>query len=317
MEPAPAVVVGYDGSGRADAALRWASREAQMRRLPLRLVTVAPFVVDGSPDRAEDRHWLVGDAEQAVERGRQLASSLLLDGTFTAEVRHGPPAGVLADESQRAALLVVGQRRQDRPVSSAVGSVSVVLAAHARCPVVVVRGGAGPERAALPVVVGIPDRGGDPGALDFAAGAAELRGVPLLIGTAWELPSGRTSPAAAPGGTAQLARELADRAAASCRAAEEQVRRSHRDLDTRGLVTELSPSIALAQASRRAALVVVGAQHPSTPEPGSGASGLGGVASDVLGLSACPVTVVRGEEVRGGDSRSAHSPAGSWRVMPG
>ena len=196
-------------------------------------------------------------------------------------------------------------------MSSAVGSVSVVLAGRSQCPVVVVRGGAGPERAAMPVVVGVPDTQGDPGPLDFAAAAAEVRGVPLLIVTAWVLAGQRTMPAGAPGGAAQLARQQAARAARSGQAAEERVRRSHPQLSTRALVTELPPGTALAQASRGAALVVVGAPHRGEAEGSREESGAGDVVSDILGRSACPVIVVPGEE-----SRSALRRAGSWRVPP-
>ena len=73
MDAETAVLVGYDGSGRADVALRWAISEAQARGLlSLRIVTVVPFVADDGSRRAEDRHWSVAAADDVVRRGQLL-----------------------------------------------------------------------------------------------------------------------------------------------------------------------------------------------------------------------------------------------------
>lgn len=291
MEPRPPVVVGYDGSGRSDVALRWAAREAEARGLPLRLVTVAPSVPPSGVERPSSTQWHPDDAQVISDRGRRLAAVLVVDSALSSAVVSGPPASVLARESLAATLVVVGQRRQDRPVSSAVGSVSVVLAARAACPVVVVRGASGAERAHLPVAVAAPHDVPCPGALDFAAREAACRHVPLTIVTSWSLPTAHHW-APATDDVAHRSRQLEDRATSSNQAAEEWVRRHHPVVRTRTLVVRGEAVGALAEASRRAGLVVVAApaSDPGTTPPGG--TWPGTVVNGVLGWSACPVVVV-------------------------
>jgi len=54
-------------------------------------------------------------------------------------VSHGHPAEVLTDASTNAELLVVGSRGHGGFVGMLLGSVSLHVSSHARCPVVVVR----------------------------------------------------------------------------------------------------------------------------------------------------------------------------------
>ncbi len=67
-------------------------------------------------------------------------------------VLYGPPVPALLPLSNDAQLLVVGARGRGHP--TAVGSVAAPLAAHACCPVAVVRE-AGPGSPGAPVVVGV------------------------------------------------------------------------------------------------------------------------------------------------------------------
>jgi hypothetical protein len=55
------------------------------------------------------------------------------------ELRTGYPIGTLADESRQAELLVLGDRGMNRVEGLLLGSVGVALAAHAACPVVVLK----------------------------------------------------------------------------------------------------------------------------------------------------------------------------------
>src|SRR6476660_5045038 len=182
------VVVGYDGSGRALSALKWAAREAGDRGLPLRVIRAIPYAAAqrAAPGLAPPERTRQGD--QILDEGIRIASTLLDADQVRGESIPGHPAGALVDASDHAALVVVGQRSQDDPVSSAVGSTSLVLADRAPCPVAVARGALGPERSLLPVVVGVADDLGSRAALDFAARTAEIRDVPLLVVAAWSLP---------------------------------------------------------------------------------------------------------------------------------
>lgn len=289
------VVVGYDGSGRALAALTWAAREAAERGLELRIVQVTPYAGTMSPRRPsaqEDRP----NQNQVLDDGIRLARRLMGDAPMTATCIAGHPAGVLAGESEHAALVVVGQRSQDAPVSSAVGSTSMVLADKAHCPVVVARGAVGPERCVLPVAVGVT---GDPSsrtALDFAAYTAQIRGVPLTVVVAWSLPPAREWPHGTHGfdTPAQRVRDVLARAAAVAGASEDHLRRHYPAVAIQTRVERADAATALERASRRAGLLVLGAREDSDSSSGAGAlgQGWGQVVRDALGRAACPVAVV-------------------------
>ncbi|WP_344133234.1 universal stress protein [Pedococcus bigeumensis] len=275
------LVVGFDGSGRARNAVVWAAREAARRGLPLRLVHATPYPAAGPP--AE-----VGGPEEpdpVLDRGLRVARTYLPDDLVSGVCVPGHAAGVLADQSLGATLVVVGQRSQDGPVSSAVGSTSLVLADRAACPVVVARGATDAQRAALPVVVSACGGTTSRAVLDFAAHAARLRGVPLSIVSAWSLPPSREWSGAAGGfdSVAEWVRATATSAARAARATEQDVHESCPTLVTSTQVERADPADALVHSSRRAGLVVVGSARPT---------GLGRVGATVLGLAACPVAVV-------------------------
>jgi nucleotide-binding universal stress UspA family protein len=147
------ILVGVDGSAESKAALRFALREAALRRATLEVVCAwqaaertvfAPGLTafyreDDSAREVEEtdahRNWAHGTIE-----------SMLADlEAETHDVRverrpcEGEPISVLVDESGRADLLVVGSRGRGGFASRLLGSVSRECAHHARCPVVIVR----------------------------------------------------------------------------------------------------------------------------------------------------------------------------------
>lgn len=292
MKRDTSVVVGYDGSGRARSAVLWAAREAAQRGLALRLVRAIPY---GSTSAGDD-DGTHQEAGLVMEGGLRLASTLLDKHRVSGVCIPGHAAGVLAAESSRAALLVVGQRAQDGPVSSAVGSTSLVLADHVRCPLVVARGAIDARRAHLPVVVGVGADLTSRAALDFAAYTAQLRGVPLTIVSAWSLPPAREWARVAAGfdSAAQWVRAVAAAAAEAAHTTEGQVHELCPALATRTRVERLDPAAALVHSSRRAGLVVIGAtMEPCARSQDIGAwRGLGRVGTTVLGRAGCPVVVV-------------------------
>jgi nucleotide-binding universal stress UspA family protein len=287
----PSVVVGFDGSGRARSALLWAAREAAQRGLPLKLVHATAYPAAS----AHDDRGPLGDG-RVLEGGLRVAHTVLEEDRVSGVCVPGHPAGVLAAESSGAALLVVGQRSQDAPVSSAVGSTSLVLADRVRCPLVVARGANDGRRALLPVAVGVaPDRSSR-AVLDFAASTARLRAVPLTIVSAWWLPPAAEWTRAAAGfeSVAQWARALAARAAATARETERQVHACYPALETRTLVERRDPAGALVASSREAGLLVIGSGVEPCARSGEAdrRRGLGRAGADVLGRAACPVVVV-------------------------
>jgi Universal stress protein family len=90
----------------------------------------------------------------------------------------GSPIAVLGDEARRAQLLVLGDRGLGRLEGLLIGSVAAALAAHAPCPIVVVRGAERDpsEAASLPVVVG------DDGSATSDAAPSRSRSRPPLPG---------------------------------------------------------------------------------------------------------------------------------------
>jgi nucleotide-binding universal stress UspA family protein len=99
----------------------------------------------------------------------------------------GFPTPALQAESADAALVVLGDRGLGGFTGLLLGSVAVSLAAHAACPVVVVRG---PEFDASaprvePVVVGVDGSPASEAAFAFAFAAAALHAVPLVAVHAW------------------------------------------------------------------------------------------------------------------------------------
>jgi nucleotide-binding universal stress UspA family protein len=236
------------------------------------------------------------ETSHVLAEGIRLARTLMDEDHISGVSLVGHPAGVLAEASGDAEMVVVGQRSQDGPVSSAIGSTSLVLAENARCPVVVARGATGSERVALPVVVGVSGRASPWNALDFAAYTAQSRGVPLIILAAWCLPPAGEWRRARRGfdTVAQWSRALSAGAAAAVDDSHSYIRRQHPTVATRTHVDQLEPAAALERASRHAGLLVVGAGARGGParEELVLAQQAGRVAQLVLGSAGCPVVVV-------------------------
>ncbi|MEU4262737.1 MULTISPECIES: universal stress protein [Streptomycetaceae] len=136
----PRVVVGVDGSGPSQEALRWAAHHAQL------IGGVVEAVC------AWDTPSEIGWAGPATEAGFDLERARLrftegIQAVFgdvkPAEVHEvlvrGDPSEVLVRASEGAELLVVGNRGRGGFARAMLGSVSQRCAQHARCPVVVVR----------------------------------------------------------------------------------------------------------------------------------------------------------------------------------
>jgi nucleotide-binding universal stress UspA family protein len=191
MEDFP-IVVGYDGSASAREALRWALDEAAGRRAPLRLVYVVELAVTAGS-------MFPMPFEYSAEARRMQAESLLADATAQAAATHpavevsstmlaGSAAATLCELSDEARLLVVGARGLSGVASLLVGSTSMALAAHAHCPVVVVREGPAGQGRGGPVVVGFDDSPHAQVAAAFAFEEAAMREADVVAVRAWTPP---------------------------------------------------------------------------------------------------------------------------------
>jgi len=100
------------------------------------------------------------------------------------EVMAGMPAALLVALSAEAQLAVVGQRGLGGFAGLLLGSVGAAVAAHAACPVLVVRGATDPPQDG-PVVVEVDGSPQSDAAVAFAVEAAAARGVSLRAVHAW------------------------------------------------------------------------------------------------------------------------------------
>ena len=135
------VVVGVDGSPRADQALAWAAEEARMRGALLEVVHAAFYrreLLQAFPGFAKGEGAILA---KAVARARALAPTVEVVGRLC----EPPPAEALTKESEGAVLLVIGSRGLHGFEELAKGSVSNYCVHYAHCPVLVVRPAGGAE----------------------------------------------------------------------------------------------------------------------------------------------------------------------------
>lgn len=285
-----AVVVGIDGSDSAREATRWAAAEAVRRGARLRLVAAVAwtsFRPIGVPALGQEyqREIVEREAGDTLSAATRVARDVAPDLQVEAEVRGGEPPVVLQEESERAALLVLGSRGRGGFRSMLLGSVAITAAAHASCPVVVVRG----TPATGPVVAGLADAGDDDGVLDLAFEHAAGTAAPLTAVHA--VSTAVLDPFLVPlldwnALRADEERRLADRVAAWSA--------KYPGVEVTTTVVMDGAARELVARSHEAGLVVVGSR-------GRGVVGgplLGSVSQAVLHHAVCPVAIVRPEVAR-------------------
>lgn len=181
------VVVGVDGSSSALQAARWAATEAARRKAPLSITHVCMLIPVQMPPGVDlPRPYADALTEQgrdvlaaAAEAAREAAPEV----DVTTELRGGAAAEHLIGRSASADLIVLGSRGLGGFTGLLVGSISVAVATHGHCPLIVVRGTERPQDA--PVVVGVDGSPTSDAALAFAFDAAAARGTRLVAVRAW------------------------------------------------------------------------------------------------------------------------------------
>jgi nucleotide-binding universal stress UspA family protein len=135
------IVVGVDGSESSKDALRWAAHQAELTGASLEAV-ITWEISSSSVGFAVP---IPSDYDPAAN-AKQVLGATVLDALgesgelgVVARVVEGPPARSLLDVAKRADLLVLGRRGHGPFVGVLLGSVSEYCAAHATCPVVVIR----------------------------------------------------------------------------------------------------------------------------------------------------------------------------------
>ena len=298
------IVVGYDGSPGARLALDWAVETARRDDRDLTIVhalglTTAATV--SAYDSGPAARLYEEMTEAIVTEGVARAAKELEHARIHAASVVGSPAAELVAASRHADLVVTGSRGRGEAASGLLGSTAYAVAAHAHCPVVVVRGNEVVHAGANhPVVVGVDSSDSAARALDAAAmmaGAAEASlyvvavddvaasagawSMEPALGYGYVVPSVWVDDVAkqAHAATTRLVEDLATR-----------VRGAHPGLDVHAVALDGAPGQSIAQQAREvdAGLVVVG----SRGHGGFTGMLLGSVSHRVVHDSPCPVMVI-------------------------
>ncbi|MET7380659.1 universal stress protein [Streptomyces sp. NPDC005526] len=285
------VVVGVDGSDSALDAVVWAALEAESRKASLRVVHAFSWPVAHAsldtvlpqPMRARLRDAADRLVDEGVERARAAAPDVDVSGS----VLPGDPSSVLEARSREAALVVVGSRGLGGFGGLLLGSTAAALAAHGRCPVLVVRQLADPTG---PVLVGVDGSPAGAEAVRFALAEAARRRVPVVALHAWTTWNAPIPPP--PDAAQPYANEPGELAAAEERLLAEALaghRERYPDVRVEPRLVHGPTRQTLIEASRTAQLTVVGSRGRG------GFSGLllGSVSQALLHHAYGPVAVVR------------------------
>lgn len=283
------VVVGLDGSESAHHALRWAIDQALVEGRRLTLVhaaTVSAAFGEASVANSDEVRALVRREGMAVlDNGRQLVaqvtSRLQVDGDYVDDT----PIEALLRRSEEAAMIVVGTHGRGPLRSLLLGSVSVALVKHARCPVVVHRPGTSAGHTGG-IVVATDARQDSRPVLAAAWRQADLRVQPVTVLHCVDEVAFTVPPEELPRAR-ELSREQAASALAQAMAGLAEV---YPDVVARTRVSTGPVRQALTDLRSEPELVVVGTHHTSVPR--QLARGVGSTSVDVVEHAAWPVMVV-------------------------
>jgi nucleotide-binding universal stress UspA family protein len=290
-EVTQAVVAGYDGSPESWTAVRFAAWEAQRHARPLLLVhgylERLPYAAYGWIPYEPVVEDVIAEPSAMLADAAKRISDEYPDLSVHTQLSAGGGAGTLVQVSHTASLVVVGARGHGVFAGLSIGSVAAQAAAHATCPVMVIRGSA-PDLAEVPasgpVVVGIGRSEHDRAALEFAFEEAALRGVPVIGACAWWFADDVGE------GPDEYDEAVLDAAARRVVAeAMDQAARRHPGVAIEHRpIRSMNASATLIEQSVDAGLVVVGCRGRG----GFASLLLGSVGRDLIGHAECPVAVV-------------------------
>ena len=282
------MVVGVDGSEPSLRAVDWAADEAALCGVPLRVVYASLWErYEGSSiaeDLAKPDEQVM--AEDVVDNAARRARRRQPELDVRVEVLAEEPEYALVRESRSASMLVTGTRGRSGIAEALLGSVSLIVAGHAQCPMVVVRGNHDNQArsgAHGRIVVGVGEKPAGSAAVRFAFDEARRRGVRVEAVRAWRWPARESTdhPLMA-GEPARLHEQQA------VEALDAALQDAPADVASHRRTVEGHTRSVLVDASRDADLLVVGAKR----SPGHFGLQLGRVAHGVLHHSACPVVIV-------------------------
>jgi nucleotide-binding universal stress UspA family protein len=266
------IIVGVDDSAEAEAAAKWAVREAELRNVDLLLVHAYEVPLSS------------GGRSAAIARGRQqrealldkVAGTLILPPTMHLDrlVEMDTPGYLLPRLSEQAELTVLGQDHPALTGHMPLGHTTNTVASMSRRPLVAVpRGWSAPADDRRRIAVAIDGRHSSSSTLGFAFTEASLRQVGILVvhsAPLSELESGEQDT------RLNLAEILAG------------WKGDNPDLEVETMLLTGPPRDAVVSAAAHAQLLVVG-----TPYRGrEWARWIRSVARAVLERASCPVAII-------------------------
>ncbi|MEU9734845.1 universal stress protein [Streptomyces sp. NPDC048002] len=283
------VVVGVDDADDQDALVRYAAHQARMTGVPLHLahalVLPGPFGWDKEEEAGPKA--LVRRASTVVNRWEAVARSAFPDLTVKGELPFGDPASTLVERSAEASLLVLGHRGKGGFPRLALGSVSLQVATHSRCPVLVIRPGIDGARPRGPVVVGADLVHRTPQVLTFAFAEADRRSAHLRVVHALHRPALLPGPGSVSSAQRE-GRDTEDEARSLLEERISELRARHPQVPVELHIEWVRPATRLTEWSEEADLLVVGTRGRT----GLRRLFLGSVSGEVLHTAGCPVAVV-------------------------
>jgi nucleotide-binding universal stress UspA family protein len=287
MDTEEIVLVGTDGSPHAQAAVRWASEEAQRRGATLEVLHAYQEVWGA------DRHL---PRENLLEVARSHAEEIISDAEIAAHevagkvpVRAvasvGHPVDILLRAAAHATVVVVGSRGLGGFTSLLLGSVGQGVAMHAPCPVVVVRGRTTADRG--PVAVGADASDSGSHAIGLAFEEAASRECDLLAVRTYQTLVPPWGPELLPLLPSPEHQDAAERQA--LQELLEPWREKYPQVAVKTLVARDETGLLLTDVSLAAQLVVVGHRGRGSLT----GSVLGSVGLRLLHHAGCPVMITR------------------------
>ncbi|MDV9172388.1 universal stress protein [Streptomyces sp. W16] len=277
------VVVGVDGSRSGLAVVEVAAQQAERLGVGLELMQVIGWPSGGAPaaipswdaDRTGARAATSGALAEAERRAHSAAPGVRI----SREVLVGEPGNVLAAESHRASLTVVGSNGTPGHGTPRDDSLGRRLSARASGPLLVVRGRPNP---AGPVLLAVHATSTPREAAEFAFAEASLRGADLVAVQLRHVVAARPQGGS---GTA-VAEDDEDLALAETLS---ELRKRYPDVTLRCRRPQGRSRRALVEASGDSQLLVVGVRGRSR----FGGGLLDPVGRTVLREADCPVALVR------------------------
>ncbi|MFK4249630.1 universal stress protein [Streptomyces angustmyceticus] len=279
------LTVGTDGSDAAFRSLEWAADEAARHGLPLRIVHASRWEryegTSSAPDQERPGEQVLAEniVASAAAHARRRHAGLAVSG----EVLADDAVTALLNEALHASVLVLGSRGLGEITGLLLGSVSLTVAARARCPVIVVRGDpAGLAGTHERILLGLTDPAAEKAAVRFALREAEARRCTLDAVCAWRRTASDPQP------SADGHRDPEERAAELLDAALAEATTAHPEVRVRRSLVEGPAHKVLVHRAAAADLLVVAAQR----RQGHFGAQPGRVAHTALCHADCPVAVV-------------------------